>query len=132
MATQMIHLRSFTFISKQGQTVAFKGPKEPIMVPDSIVQDAMAAGAAVFDPKDLPETEEPPKTQKEKAEEAPIGDDRVEQIKGALKHLKQKNLHTTFDSTGIPKLSSISKAAGFDVTDDERISLWPEVKHADD
>jgi hypothetical protein len=125
--TPMVHIRSFLLTTLSGHTIQFKGPNEPVMVPPDAVKEAMAAGAAPIGDV-LPDNSGVTESRIEKAATEPVGEEREEMIKHAMRELLAANKPEAFDANGMPKLRAINAHLDFKVTGDERNFLWPTIK----
>lgn len=127
-AIPMVHIRTFTLQTLVGHSIAFKGPNEPVMVPPEAIQEAMRAGAAPASEVHLPDNSGVRETKAEIAAKAPTGDARDELIRQAMREMIGENASDDFDANGAPKLRRLSAKTGFKVEQDERNTLWQEVR----
>lgn len=112
-------------ISRGGRSVAFK-KDVPVQVHDDMVEECVALGARRVDNK--PATA--PKLAPERKAQ-PSGTSRKDAIIAALQVLKEENDSKKFAGTGRPKVSEVSKMAGFQADAQEVAKLWDEMDDGD-
>lgn len=107
-------------ISRNGRSVAFKANK-PTPVHMDMMEECAEIGARRVDnePAIAPPPEAPPA--------APSGISRKEAIKAALQTLREENDSNKFAGTGRPKVSAVSKMAGFTADAQEVAKMWEEI-----
>lgn len=127
----MHHVREYVMTTKTGHTIAFKGANTPVFVPDPAVSEAMAAGAAPFEGT-APDNSGIVETKQERNAKAPQGADRKAVIKEELVKIFERNDQADFNARGVPNAKVVEKSLGFQVTAQEILPLWLEVKHAND
>lgn len=119
----MMSLRTFTLRSTSGHCVHFEKQK-PKEVPGHLVKECMAQGCAPVDDLDLPDDDEVTKVEKT----IPQGLDREELIQAALENIIRENDRDDFTSAGQPNIKRLEKRLGFDVSKQEIIPMWDELR----
>lgn len=109
----MISLRNYRLSSTLGHTLVFAAGV-PRDVPDSLVQEAMAAGCAMTNAADQPFLDDVVKPKF-----ALEGDIRRSVIYLAIASITHENKTKNFDAGGFPKSAVVSTRAGFDVSASE-------------
>lgn len=114
----MISLRALRLATKTGHVIRFEA-NTPRAVPDSAVQEAMAAGCAPANPQDAPFLDDLSRTKVEFH-----GDLRRSTIFLALTSIAEKNNAKEFDGGGTPKVEVVSARLGYEVTRKEVNDLY--------
>jgi hypothetical protein len=105
----MLSLRSFRCATTHGHVINFVA-KEPVMVPDAVVSEAMAAGAVPANDADVPFIENAARARVEF-----IGDVRKSMLYLAVKTICEENDTKNFDGGGSPKQSAVGDLLGLTI-----------------
>ena len=114
---QFVSQRKFDLVSTLGHVIGFeKGV--PIHVPTVLHKEAIAAGCVAVDGE----------VNFDEAKDAPVvmnTAERTEMINMALADIKDRNVSTEFNATGVPKVKVVATSTGIaDVTAAEITALW--------
>lgn len=112
--------RNYVLPTTKGHVIAFK-KGEPIHVPASCYQDAIAIGAQPEDGSD------PNVLEDEKVSTAPIDPaDRNARILAAIEQIVASNERKDFTAAGSPTVKAVERVLGFDVDGREVAAVWQE------